>query len=99
MLQPASSFDANTRFDFLFRGVDAFDPDTGATLERSNGRSASVPKWFLFFADDKDAEGKYRPYREYRHIFRAWTLEEAIEHANKKLTQLSAKGKVGRTEH
>jgi hypothetical protein len=97
MLRPSSSFDPTLRIDMLFKHIDAYDPESGAYLSQSGGRTSKAPKWFLYFADSKDADGNYKPYREWRHTFRAWTFKEALDHANKKLTALAAKGKVGRS--
>lgn len=88
MLQATKQFEPSTRFDLILRGIDAYDPETKAELRQSGGRTSKAPKWFLFFGERFDTNGHYRPYKEWRHTFRAWTLGEAIEHANKKLPRL-----------
>lgn len=98
MLTPINQLDEQTRMDMLFKRVDAYDPDTGANMHVSHGNSRGAPKWFLFFGDMYDADGEWRPYREWRTIFRAWSLAEAIEIGNQKLAKLVAKGKVCITE-
>lgn len=98
MLKPLREFEEGEALTLLLRGVDAYDPETGAYLHASHGRSHYAPKWFLFFADEKDTNGDYRPYREWRTIFRAWSFDEALGIANHKLAQLVAKGRAGISE-
>lgn len=79
----------------LIQNVYAYDPDTGAYLKRSGGRSHFSHKWFLFFSDSFDPiTHEIRPYREWRTVFRVWNEKEAIELANKKLSHLIVKGKA-----
>jgi hypothetical protein len=59
-------------------------PETGATINRTNGRSKAglAPKWLV----------KFKPLGMwYGFTVRGWTLEEAIEAANKKLMKQYAK--------
>lgn len=98
MLKTLREFEEGQALTLLLKGVEAYDPETGAYLRASHGRSHYAPKWFLFFADEKDANGDYRPYREWRTIFRAWSSAEALAIANEKLATLMAKGQVGISE-
>lgn len=95
MLKPIREFEEGEALTLLIRGVDAYDPETGAYLHASHGRSHYAPKWFLFFADDKDANGDYKPYREWRTIFHAWSFGEALTIANEKLARLVENGRAG----
>jgi hypothetical protein len=98
-LQPSNTFDPSRRIDFVFKRIDAYDPDTCAYLRESRGRSRGAPQWWLYYADAKDAEGNYRPYKEWRHSFHAWSLGEALQHANQKLQKMVTKGiPVGRSK-
>lgn len=93
MLLTARQVDEQTAMEMLLKGVAAYDPDTGAYLTASDGRSRYAPKWFLFYADS-DRDGEWRPYGEWRTIFRAWSFEEALMLANQKLARLVAKGRA-----
>lgn len=77
------------------KGIYAYDPETGSYLRKSMGRSGHGHKWFLFFADSFDpVTHEIRPYREFRHVFRCWDENDAIEVANKKLVRLISKNKA-----
>lgn len=93
MLRKAKELDLEIGLTMLIRDIAAYDPETGAYLRVSRGRSHYAPKWFLFFGDP-ERDGEYRPYREWRTIFRAWDTEEALAIANEKLTKLKEKGRV-----
>lgn len=76
----------------ILRGVQAYDPETGAFLRVSRGKTSRLPKWYLFFNDSyDDSLGEYRPYREWRTIFRAYDLDNALPIANRKLERLKKK--------
>lgn len=98
MLQPSSAFDTSDRFAMLFKGWVALDPETGAQLSVSYGRSkyGNAPKYYLILPNKSVEErgGLFASYdwdNEGRKVFRAWTEEEAIEIGNQKLAKMVAK--------
>lgn len=93
-LKTSRFFPYEIRFEMILRGVEAWDPETGAYLTASRGRSRNAPKWFLFFNDCATVNGEWRPYREWRTVFHAWDRREALEIAEEKLAALVAKDKA-----
>lgn len=97
MLKQMSEFDTNTRLSALFKGWCALCSDTGAFLSAGNGRSKSENghKYVLIVPNETLDErggffGDYTWDNPRRKFVRAWSEEEAIAAANKKLSKLVA---------
>jgi len=77
----------------MIRGWDAIDPDSGAHLSASNGRTSRAPKYILILPNKPVQErGLFGPsdwdYPHGRKFVRAWSLKDAIELANEKLRKM-----------
>jgi len=77
----------------MIRGWDAIDPDSGAHLSSSHGRSSRAPKYILILPNKPVQErGLFGPsdwdYPQGRKFVRAWSLKDAIEAANVKLAKM-----------
>lgn len=96
MLQPIEQLIPNA-VHRLFCRYDAIDPESGATLQRTNGRGkGGLPKYILILPNDKPAPdtdwAKYRMGEwedSNRKFIRAWTWQEALEQANTKLAKMA----------
>jgi hypothetical protein len=75
------------RIEFIFKGIDAYDPDTGTILGRSYGRrmTGRPPRWYVY--PGPDAENRDR----FRFSLAAWSLDEAIEAANARMKKILEK--------
>ena len=95
MLKPISELPTeDERIYAWMAGWTAVDPDSGAMLSRSNGRSSQAPKYFLILPNKSVQErgGLFAKYDwdfpQGRKIVRAWSGVEAIELANAKLAKM-----------
>jgi len=91
-----STLDENEKFGCIMRGMCAVDPESGAYLKPSYGRSSHEPKYFLILPAEPPADrGGFlahgKSYDFERSIIRAWSEQEAIELANKRLPLLQAR--------
>lgn len=99
MLIPISQLnreDASFQFTAMLRGYCAICLETGAHLSRSRGRTSKAPKYTLILPN-KSIEERGGIFANYdwdyptgRKFVRAWSDEEAIELANKKLERMLA---------
>lgn len=95
MLTPIEKLVAD-QFLLLFTYYDAIDTESGATLQRTNGRGkGGLPKYVLILPNEKPAtDTDWAKYRhgswEYsnRKFIRAWTFAEALEIANSRLAKM-----------
>lgn len=78
----------------IFRGWVAIDPESGAQLSVSHGRTSKAPKYILILPN-RSVEARGGLFASYdwdyprgRKFLRAWTVEEAIEIANVKLAKM-----------
>jgi hypothetical protein len=96
MLTPTSELPEQERFDAWGLGWTAIDPDSGAYLFRTNGRSrtTTLPKYILILPRKSVADRRSLfhdtawDYPHGRKIVRAMTDEEAIVIANERLIKM-----------
>jgi hypothetical protein len=94
MLKPISELPEEDRFKALMLGWVAVDPDNGAHLFRTNGRTMTAPKYILILPSKSVQERRslFRDsdfdYPHGRKIVRAWSDEEAITDANERLPKM-----------
>lgn len=86
--------DPQHKLNAMLRGWDAVDPDSGAVLQASHGRSRNAPRYVLTLPNRtvEQRGGLFTDfevdYPQGRKFVRAWTLQEAIDAANKKLAKM-----------
>jgi len=96
MLKPISELPEDDHFKAMMLGWVAVDPESGAYLFSTNGRSKSLtaPKYILILPDEPIADRRSLftncsfgyPYG--RKIVRAWSDEDAIAAANGRLPKM-----------
>lgn len=95
--------DVSERFDYLMRGWDAVDPETGAYLRRSCGRSKYGNLTFRLILDHETPAERggllgaaQRVFAFERSTIRAWSLDQALEIAAQRLPRLVKRAQAAR---
>lgn len=93
-LVPISQLPPDDYLAAIFRSWVAIDPESGAQLSVSHGRTSKAPKYILILPN-RSVEARGGLFASYdwdyprgRKVLRAWTVKEAIEIANVKLAKM-----------
>jgi hypothetical protein len=86
-------FTKEQRIDFFLRGTDAFDPETGAELEKSGGRrKGGRGARYICRVPSGETLAGGDPLKRRAFTVTAHSEQEAIERANKALARFVGKG-------